>query len=358
MSDTLKNISQGVPSNLLQPGLNASLFDNGAWYVAIKGTLLRANLETDPGNAESTDEPFYEDQRNGPLDRMNNRADENTRIRIDLATGQRSIMEAAYDSQAIFRSKTEANAYNVVGDPSKAAGPEALALADIGDLILVKVEVESGGLTYQLDQPRMYYADVDSSTPGQYRFSSYSPGVFQDIESSAQGGILTWGTNKYMGESSTAGITFTAGSVLTFDSSQQYTVELSDGIKVARIPEWARGDYDINDGDSVVIMNNCYFHAQFGSDADTGSYQMNTPFSVFERVPLELYRTLGDAAGGKSRNMVRRVYTQAILAAPATEPTRGDDGTVTRRSLEYMIYPDNSEFGDGSYFFEQNFVWA
>jgi hypothetical protein len=355
---TLKNIQQGVPGNLLQPGVDKRLFDNGAWYVAIGGTLLRADVETDPGTHETQDEPFYEDQRNGPLDRLNNRADETSRIRIDLATGQRAFMEAAYWKQATFRSKAEANAYNVVGDPSKAAGPSALASADIGHLILVKVELESGGLTYQLDMPRQYYGDVDSSASGQYRFSSYSPGVFEDIESSSQGGTLTWGTNKYMGECSTAGITFTAGTVLTYDSSQQYTVTLSDGIKVAEIPEWADGDYEIDDGDSVVILNCCYFHSQFGSDADSSSYQMNPDFNSFERVPLEMFRTLGDAAGGKSANMIRRVYPRCIMSSPHTEATRGDDGTVTRRTLEFMSYPDDAEFGDGSHFFEQQFKWT
>ena len=355
---TLKTVLEGVLANLLQPGIDKSKFDNGSWFAAVKGYLLRAVLEVDPGTAEAQREPFFEDQRMGPLDSLNNRAEANTRVRIDLGTAQRAVMEAVYGKQGLFLSKTAANVANVVGDPSKAAGPEALARADVGHLILVKVVKDSGGLEYSLDMPRQLYPDIDTTAAARYRFSSYTGGYFEDIESSGQGGTLTWGTNRYMGECSIGGIVFRAGAVLTYDSSQQYSATLTDGIKIAEIPEWAEGDYEISDGDLVVILNCCYFYMQFSALADTGSFQMGTPFASFERVPLELFRTLGDAAGGKSKNMIRRVYWRAILSAPLTEPTRGDDGTVTKRSAEYMIYPDNSEFGDGSYFAEQQFLWV
>jgi hypothetical protein len=343
-----KTIFQALPSQVLQLNADKSQLDNGNWFVVSHGQLVRVITEVDPGNMEPKKEPVFEDQRMGPMDTLDNYGDVSSRVKLGFATGQRAVMEALLGPMAEFLSKTELNARNIVGDP--AVIPDELA--EIGHLMLVKVNLESGGGTYDMEFLRQLYPDFKSTLYGtDYRFCVWNNTTerFEDICDSGVGGDITWGTNRYMGECTVGSMTLTADHLLIFDPAQNYSVSVSDGIELADVPEWD----DLDSGDTIIIVSVQDKYCQMGTDASDSSYQIDFPFASNERRPLELFRMLGDAAGGRSYHMIRRVYPFARPASAPTEATRGSDGTPNERSIEFEVFRDTTKFGNGQLYFTQ-----
>lgn len=355
-----KHIFQALPANIAQIGADKSELDNGAWFAVIAGELLRIVSRIDPGASELTKQPVTEDHRMGNIDTLSDFSGESARIQMEIKTAQRGVWEAIYGPQAEYYSNTQADARNIVGDPTLYGDPSiALSEATVGHLILVKVTEESAGGTYEFDLERMMYPDVkiDGTRGTDYcvLVSDGTNSVFHDVENSALAGVKTMGTNAYMGECSYAGVAFDSDHLITYDPQEQYSVTLSDGQEFPEIPEWTD---DIEAGDTVVILSISYKWCQFGATPSANSYQVEMPFESSERRPLELFRMMGDAPGGLSRKMVRRIYPFARVVSPASEATQADDGTPTNRTIEWEVFPDTSKFGNGQYFLEQHFEWA
>lgn len=354
-----QHIFQALPTNVAQLGADRDELDNGSWFAVVNGTLLRVISRVDPGSAELTKQPVTEDQRMGNIDTLNDFSGESARVQLEVRTAQRAVWEALYGPQAEYLSKTAANAANIVGDPTQFGDVSiALSKATAGHLMIVKVTEESGGGTYEFDLDRMIYPDakLDGTRGTDYSIlvADNTLSVFEDVEASGLGGSKTMGDNAYMGECSLSGVAFGSDNLITYDPSEQYSVTLSDGQGFPQIPEWTD---DISAGDTVVILSVQYKYCQFGTDATSSSYQVELPFDSSERRPLELFRMLGDAPGGLSRRMVRRIYPFARVSSPASEATQADDGTATVRTVELEVFPDTTEFGNGQFFFEQHFEY-
>lgn len=354
-----RHIFNAVPAALAQMGADKDELDNGAWFAAIGGYLLRVVSRIDPGTSELTMQPVLEDHRMGAIDNLKDFSGESARITMEIQTQQRGVWEAIYGPQGVFLSKTEANAANIVGDPTEGgAAPFTLAEATVGHLIICEVNLESGVPTYEFELPRQLYPQVEHTTAGvDYRISVYNnnDGTFKDIEASDISAILTWGPNAYMGQCSISDVSLRAEHLMTYDPSQKYACTLSDGQDFPEVPEWIE---DIEAGDTVIILNIAYKYTQFATETSSNSYQVELPFDSSERRPLELFRMLGDAPGGLGRRMVRRVYPFARVSAPPSEATQADDGTPTTRTVEFEVFPDTTKFGNGQKYYEQDFEWA
>jgi len=351
-----KSIDQALSQRIVQLGLDRSELDNGNWLMVVNGTRIRGVTSVDPGTAAPKMQGHTEDQRMGPAAHLRDRSDMDNRLKVDFETDQLAVVQALLGPQATVLAKAAANAANVIGDATKcSAAAEEMAVADLGHLVLAKV---TGPTTYSLTLPRQLYPDIDQ-TADSFRFSAYNPadGKFYDLAGTDLGGSIAWGPNAYIGQLSVSGMTL-GGQIFNYDPSQAYTVNCTDGIGLAEIPEWMEKGNILTKGDEVVIVNCAYQYMQFGTGTSDDSYQVNYPFDANERVFVELYRMLGDAPGGIGRIMKRRVYFNAMPVSVPTEATDGRDGAPTKRSLEFITYPDISKFGDGSPFVDQKFVFS
>lgn len=354
-----KNIRQALPANMIQVGVDTSELDNGNWFVSIGGKLLRCVTSVDPGAATPRREPVTEDQREGPVEYLQDFSEVISQVQLTVETHQRAIWEAIFGPQATYYSATEANYRNCVGDHSTGTFIVPTKMSQVGHLILLKVEQESGLPTYSAYLKRQLYGDVKSTTATtDYLFSCYNnlTAAFANFlgVGPGLGGTLAWGDNRYMGECDITGIALLANHILTYDPAEQYSITLSGEKKFAEVPEWA----NIEAGDLVVIASMQYLSRQFGTAYLSASYQAELSFDSPERRPLELWRMLGDAPGGIGRKMVRRYYPFARLAGPPTEPTSGNDGTSTERTATFDVFPDTTEFGHGQFYDEQTFIWS
>jgi hypothetical protein len=354
-----KNILQVLPTNLIQIGVDKRDLDNGNWFVSIGGQLLRCVTSVDPGAATPRREPITEDQRMGAVEYLRDFSEVISQVQLTVETHQRAVWEAILGPQGEYFSATEANARNVVGSHNGTTFSVPTTVVAVGHLVLLKVELESGGILYDAYIKRQLYGDVKTGTTKvDYLFAAYNHVANTFLQMDGIGpallGTITWGDNRYMGECDITGVALTTNQIFTYDPAEQYAITLGGEKKFAEIPEWA----DIEAGDLVIIASMQYLSRQFGTAYLSSSYQAELSFDSAERRPLELWRMLGDAPGGVGRRMVRRYYPFARLAGPPTEATSGNDGTSTERTATFDVFPDTSEFGHGQFYDEQTFIWS
>lgn len=342
-------IWESLPEWIIKSELIQKQLDNGNPIVVRNGRALVGIENIDWGDDAPIFDNVLTDSRLGPVARLRDSSGDGNLITLTSGSGQKSNVQAAYDDFVTFRNPTAANVYNTVGDPTK----DPALVADVGDLMLVPITLESGGLTYSMTVPGLRYPEVDSSgDAGTFRVSAYLGADFTggDVEDSGIGGTLTWNTLQYMGAFSVTGMTLAGGTVLSYTAGQQYSVSLTDGNRLVSVPVWS----GLETGDACMIVNIGYLFAQLGAALDAGSFQTQWDFSSDRWLPMEMFLMLGDAAGAKGNIVRRRIYP---LTKPASQPkqTNSSDGAHSTTQFEFLKKLD--VLGDGEMYFEQELIY-
>jgi len=321
----IKQLSEVIETDANLVLLDQSEGDIGNWRVMIDGVVI-PNTAFDDGVPEGTTVPVTLDDRETPPVEYDSYAESRYIIGVEVPSHDAATEEVLVAGIGSKLSKASANALNFVGDLPTDIGISAdnWDIANPFELYLVKVD---GSAPYSFTLDRVAFGHIDSTYGTGYKIYGYEPSNtgLRDISLSSNVDISV--TNKHKGTIQVTDYDVVANQLLTFDRNTRYTVSLDGGSRI--VPVEFR-DYNLEDGDTCIIIGVSYKFMQLANNAD---YQLEQRVANARRQQLTAYRFLGNSS--KGRIWLRRFYPDVRLTGPPAESTGTGQSSVNTRRYNF-----------------------